>query len=57
MKAKKLYKGRKPALNKSNVAKRKQIEVDGVRKVQMAKELGISRMSVYVSLIGERLPF
>ena len=52
-KAKKVYKGRKPALDKSSVAKLKQMVADGLPKVQIAKELGISRASVYVYLNGK----
>jgi len=49
-KAKKLYKGRKPALDKAAIAKLKQMATDGVSKVEIAETLGISRASVYVYL-------
>ncbi len=49
-KTKKLYKGRKPALDKTAIAKLKQMATDGVSKVQIAETLGISRASVYVYL-------
>ncbi len=49
-KTKKLYKGRKPALDKAAIAKLKQMVTDRVSKVQIAETLGISRASVYVYL-------
>ncbi len=49
-KTKKLYKGRKPALDKAAIAKLQQLVTDGVSKVQIAETLGISRASVYVYL-------
>lgn len=49
-KAKKLYKGRKPALDDASAVKLRQMVADGVSKVEIAKELGISRASVYVYL-------
>jgi DNA invertase Pin-like site-specific DNA recombinase len=49
-KAKKLYKGRKPALDKVSVAKLKLMVANGESKVEIAKSLGISRASVYVYL-------
>jgi len=51
-KAKKLYKGRKPALDKAAIAKLKQMATDGVSKVEIAEKLGISRASVYVYLLN-----
>ncbi len=47
-KSKKLYKGRKPALDEADVAKLKQMAADGLAKVEIAKTFGISRASVYV---------
>lgn len=44
------YKGRKPALDKAAVVKLKQLVADGKSKVEIAKEMGISRASVYVYL-------
>lgn len=49
-KSKKLYKGRKPALDKAAVAKLRQMAAEGVSKVEIAATLGISRASVYVYL-------
>ncbi|MDP1548358.1 MAG: recombinase family protein [Anaerolineales bacterium] len=49
-KSKKLYKGRKPALDETAVAKLQQMVAEGVSKVEIAKTLGISRASVYVYL-------
>jgi len=49
-KTKKLYKGRKPALDKAEIAKLQKMAADGVTKVEIAKALGISRASVYVYL-------
>lgn len=49
-KSKKLYKGRKPALDKAAVAKLQQMAAEGVSKVEIAQKLGISRASVYVYL-------
>lgn len=49
-KAKKLYKGRKPALDDADVAKLKQMAADGLAKVEIAKTFDISRASVYVYL-------
>ncbi|MDO8769382.1 MAG: recombinase family protein [Burkholderiaceae bacterium] len=49
-KSKKLYKGRKPALDKVAVAKLQQMVADGMSKVEIAEKLGISRASVYVYL-------
>lgn len=49
-KAKKLYKGRKPALDDADVAKLKQMVADGLAKVEIAKTFDISRASVYVYL-------
>ena len=49
-KAKKLYKGRKPALDDADVAKLKQMAADGLTKVEIAKTFDISRASVYVYL-------
>ena len=48
--AKKLYKGRKPALDDACAVKLRQMVADGVSKVEIAKELGISRARVYVYL-------
>ena len=49
-KSKKLYKGRKPALDKAAVSKLRMMANDGVSKVEIAETLGISRASVYVYL-------
>ena len=49
-KAKKLYKGRKPVLDKAAIARLHQMATDGVSKVEIAETLGISRASVYVYL-------
>ncbi|HQS64925.1 MULTISPECIES: recombinase family protein [Burkholderiales] len=49
-KSKKLYKGRKPALDKAAVEKLQQMVADGISKVEIAETLGISRASVYVYL-------
>ena len=49
-KAKKLYKGRKPALDDADVATLKQMAADGLAKVEIAKTFDISRASVYVYL-------
>lgn len=49
-KSKKLYKGRKPALDKAAVAKLQMMAAEGVSKVEIAETLGISRASVYVYL-------
>lgn len=51
-KKQKKYKGRTPALDKAAVAKLKQMVTDGKSKVEIARELGISRASVYVYLKG-----
>ena len=51
-KAKKLYKGRKPALDDIGVAKLKQMAADGSSKVKIAETFGISRASVYTYLNG-----
>jgi DNA invertase Pin-like site-specific DNA recombinase len=47
------YKGRKPALNKSDVARLKELALDGVSKVDLAEKFNISRASVYVYLNAE----
>ena len=49
-KSKKLYKGRKPALDKAAVTALKKMAAEGVSKVEIARTLGISRASVYVYL-------
>jgi DNA invertase Pin-like site-specific DNA recombinase len=49
-KTKKLYKGRKPALDDADVVKLKQMAADGLAKVEIAKTFDISRASVYVYL-------
>ena len=49
-KAKNLYKGRKPALDKAAVARLKELVANGESKANIAKKLGISRASVYVYL-------
>ncbi|HYW58501.1 MAG TPA: recombinase family protein [Polaromonas sp.] len=49
-KSKKLYKGRKPALDKAAVAKLQQMVAEGMSKVEISETLGISRASVYVYL-------
>lgn len=49
-KKEKKYKGRTPTLDKAAVAKLKQMVADRKSKVEIAKELGISRASVYVYL-------
>lgn len=49
-KAKKLFKGRAPALDDVKAAKLRQMAADGVAKVEIAKTFGISRASVYVYL-------
>ena len=51
-KAKKLYKGRKPALDDIGVAKLKQMAADGSSKVKIAETFKISRASVYAYLNG-----
>ena len=50
--AKKLYKGRKPALDKAAISKLQRMAADGVTKVEIAETLGISRASVYIYLNG-----
>jgi len=49
-KAKKLFKGRAPALDEDKATKLRQMAADGVAKVELAKTFGISRASVYVYL-------
>jgi DNA invertase Pin-like site-specific DNA recombinase len=49
-KTKKLYKGRKPALDKASASKLKEMAQAGVSKVEIAEKFGISRASVYVYL-------
>jgi DNA invertase Pin-like site-specific DNA recombinase len=49
----KRYKGRKPALSKSDAAKLKELALDGVSKVDLAEKFNISRASVYVYLKAE----
>lgn len=49
-KTKKLYKGRKPALDKPAIADLKRMAAGGATKVEIAGALGISRASVYVYL-------
>jgi DNA invertase Pin-like site-specific DNA recombinase len=49
-KAKKVYKGRKPALDKASASKLKEMAQAGVSKVEIAEKFGISRASVYVYL-------
>ena len=49
-KANKLYKGRKPKLDKSGVESLQRMAADGVSKVDIAEKLGISRASVYAYL-------
>ena len=51
-KAKKLYRGRKPALDGAGVMKLKQMAAEGSAKVEIAKMFGISRASVYAYLNG-----
>ena len=51
-KTKKLYKGRKPALDDAGVVKLKKMAAEGSAKVEIAKTLGISRASVYAYLNG-----
>ena len=49
-KANNLYKGRKPKLNKAGVQSLQRMAADGVKKVEIAERLGISRASVYAYL-------
>ena len=49
-KVKNLYKGRKPKLDKSGVENLQQMAANGVKKVEIAEKLGISRASVYAYL-------
>jgi DNA invertase Pin-like site-specific DNA recombinase len=49
-KKEKRYKGRKQALSKSDVARLKELALDGVSKVDLAEKFNISRASVYVYL-------
>jgi DNA invertase Pin-like site-specific DNA recombinase len=49
-KTKKLYKGRKPALDKAAITTLQRMAADGVTKVEIAEKLGISRASVYAYL-------
>ena len=49
-KVKKLYKGRKPALNQAEIAKLRLMAAEKVPKVDIANALGISRASVYTYL-------
>jgi DNA invertase Pin-like site-specific DNA recombinase len=49
-KKEKRYKGRKPALSKSDVENLKELALNGVSKVDLAKKFNISRASVYVYL-------
>ena len=51
-KTKKLYKGRKPALDDAGVAKLKKIAAEGSAEVEIAKTFGISRASVDAYLNG-----
>lgn len=49
-KAKNVYKGRKNALDKAEIARLKKMAEEGLSKVEIAETLGISRASVYVYL-------
>ena len=49
-KAKNVYKGRKNALDKAEIARLKKMVEEGLSKVEIAETLGISRASVYVYL-------
>ena len=49
-KANNLYKGRKPKLNKAGVQSLQRMAADGIKKVEIAERLGISRASVYAYL-------
>ena len=49
-KTKNVYKGRKKALDKAEIARLKKMAADGLSKVEIAEALGISRASVYVYL-------
>ena len=49
-KANNLYKGRKPKLEKAGVENLRRMAADGVKKVDIAAKLGISRASVYAYL-------
>lgn len=49
-KTNKLYKGRKPALDKAAVAQLQRMASDGVTKVEIARNFNISRASVYAYL-------
>ena len=49
-KAKNLYKGRKPKLDKADIQTLRRMVADGVKKVEIAEKLGISRASVYAYL-------
>ena len=49
-KKEKRYKGRKPALDKADVVRLKELAIAGVSKVDLAEKFNISRASVYVYL-------
>ena len=49
-KKEKKYKGRTPALDKADVTRLKQLAMEGISKVKLAEQFGISRASVYVYL-------
>jgi len=49
-KTKGVYKGRKPKLDKAGVENLQQMAANGVKKVEIAAKLGISRASVYAYL-------
>ena len=49
-KANNLYKGRKPKLDKAGVENLQRMAAEGVKKVDIAEKLGISRASVYAYL-------
>ncbi len=51
-KAKNVYKGRKPALDKAAIARLQKMAAEGLSKVVIAETLGISRASVYLYLNG-----
>lgn len=51
-KANGVYKGRKPALSAEQVAGARQKVADGIPKAAVARELGVSRQTLYAALSG-----
>ena len=49
-KAKGLYRGRKPKLNAEQIAEAKARVASGVPKARVAREMGVSRMTLYAVL-------